>query len=83
MCIQESEEQPSANIDPNSRRPRRKAAVSARKSLRAARHSPDSVPSDDEYKGGSDEEAKEGKSDDDDMGSVVDDKEEDEEDMEQ
>lgn len=78
VCFQEPEQQASADVDASGRRPRRKAAVSANKSLRASRDSPDGAPSDDEYKGGSGEEAAEAVSDDDAMGSV--DEEEEEED---
>ena len=75
VCFQEPEQQASADVDASGRRPRRKAAVSANKSLRASRDSPDGAPSDDEYKGGSGEEAV---SADDAMGSA--DEEEEEED---
>lgn len=81
MSVQEPDEQASADVDTSGQRPRRRAAVSANKSLRATRDSPDGELSDDEYRGGSDAEAEEGMSDDDAMGSV--DEEEDEEDGDQ
>ena len=82
LCLLKEDEEPaSAEVDTDGKRPRRKAAVSASKSLRATtRDSPDSVPSDDEYKAGSGEEAEEAVSDDDDMGGG--DEEEDEDDAE-
>lgn len=78
LSVQEADEQGSADADTSGRRPKRRAAVSASKSLRATRGSPDGGLSDDEYKGGSDEEADAAVSDDDAMGSL--DEEEDEED---
>lgn len=69
VVIQEAELPAPEDLDSSGRRPKRKAAVSATKSLKAARDSPDSLPSDDEYKGGSDE-AEGAMSGDDDMGSV-------------
>ena len=78
LPVQEPDEQASADVDTSGRRPRRRAAVSANRSLKAARDSPDGEGSDDEYRGGSGAEAEEAMSDDDAMGSV--DEEEDEED---
>ncbi|DBA85227.1 TPA: hypothetical protein ACH3X2_005930 [Trebouxia sp. C0005] len=63
--------------DGTGRRPRRKAAVSASKTLRATRDSPDAPSSDDEYKGDTEQEGEEAISDDEDVDSPTDDDEND------
>lgn len=63
--------------DGTGRRPRRKAAVSASKTLRATRDSPDTPSSDDEYKGDTEQEGEEAISDEEDVDSPTDDDEDD------
>lgn len=63
--------------DATGRRPRRKAAVSASKTLRATRDSPDAPSSDDEYKGDTEQEGEEAISDEEDADSPTDDGEDD------
>ncbi|KAL0042386.1 hypothetical protein WJX77_010878 [Trebouxia sp. C0004] len=63
--------------DGTGRRPRRKAAVSASKTLRATRDSPDAPSSDDEYKGATEQEGEEAISDEEDADSPTEDDDED------
>ena len=73
MSLSKDVDQDTSTIpDASGRRPRRKAAVSASKSLRATRDSPDAPSSDDEYKGDSVQEADEVGTDDDDIDSPSD-----------
>ena len=58
--------------DTSGRRPRRKAAVSASKTLRATRDSPDAPSSDDEYKGDSEQEGEEANTDEDEVDNPTD-----------
>ena len=59
--------------DGTGRRPRRKAAVSASKTLRATRDRPDAPSSNDEYKGDTEQEGEEAISDEEDVDSPTDD----------
>lgn len=58
--------------DTSGRRPRRKAAVSASKTLRATRDSPDAPSSDNEYKGDSEQEGEEANTDEDEVDNPTD-----------
>jgi hypothetical protein len=74
---QELDEDATLVTDATGRRPRRKAAVSASKTLRATRDSPDAPSSDDEYKGDTEQEGEEAISDEEDADSPTDDGEDD------
>lgn len=62
-----------ALTDGTGRRPRRKTAVSASKSLRAVGDGPDAPSSDDEYQGDTEQEAEEANTDEDDVDTPTDD----------
>ncbi len=70
---QEVDEDMTLVTDSTGRRPRRKAAVSASKTLRATRDSPDAPSSDDEYKGDTEQEGEEAISDEEEVDSPTDD----------
>jgi len=74
---QELDEDVTLVTDGTGRRPRRKAAVSASKTLKATRDSPDAPSSDDEYQGDTEQEGEEAISDEEDVDSRTDDDEDD------
>ncbi len=74
---QELDEDVTLVTDGTGRRPRRKAAVSASKTLKATRDSPDAPSSDDEYQGDTEQEGEEAISDEEDADSPTDDGEDD------